>query len=144
MNRDQTKIKKGKQKVIDLVPPSEARRPTREITVLGRRYRVLVHALEAIPYDYSSAWTSAAMRDSHLPWRCCVCGREVEDRYPIWTPVELVLCRVCQRKSDTVPTHCVFCHQPLVRLLPLDVAGSLMFVKVCPLHHVYVVVDKEA
>lgn len=134
---------KKREKIIDLVPASEIGRPTVVIEVCGQRWRVLEHALEAIPFDYMTAWTSAVMRDSHSPWRCYRCGAVTEFHYSAWTSVVDVLCDTCREAGDDEPRHCTYCHQPLIALLPMDVAGKLKMLMVCPLHHVHVVVDGE-
>lgn len=130
--------------VTHLVFPDCEGRPTVEISVLGRRFRVLIHALEASPVDYLNALSSATMRDSYPPWRCVCCGRETETHYNLWTPLVDVLCDSCRRNGDGVPRRCPYCGQPLVKLLPVDVAGSLRYVVVCPLHHCYMIPNEEA
>lgn len=137
--------RKKKDEINDLVPPDGCEgRPTVVIEVCGQSWRVLRHAVEAIPFDYMNALTSAPMRDSHLPWLCSSCGAVTEFHYSAWTSVVDILCEACREAGYDEPRHCTYCHQPLVPLLPLNIGGKLKMLMVCPLHHVYVVVDKEA
>ncbi len=143
--RGDEKIEGEEKEVIDLTTHPELRgRDTVIIEVGGRLWRVLKHALETRPGEYINAWIGVGIVsfDGH-PWRCCRCGQETEEHYSVWTSIADVLCDACREAGGGVPRHCAYCHQPLVPLLPFEVAGSQRIVLACPLHHCFAIVEEE-